>query len=541
MSYDGVFSRVMDRSAAARAGIEPGDRIVPALPRGLTRDPPETLSFRLAHDGEMRSITLRPEPTSMTTPARLRLIAMVAAYLLYVAVGSALVLLRPSVMTWLFYGYCVLRRYGDLHFYWPGSDVFFWSNALAYAALGGATCALVLMFALRFPSFPSDALHGWRRTINGLGIFLAILLPLAWLYALVHFDFLGQPSQSLVSALVTVSSAVYAAAAAVFIATLLQSHGDERQRLQWILVFPAVLILRVVGINLPYSLPPWFTDAVVALGALIPLTVAYAVIRRRVFDVQFVISRALVYGTLTTLIAGTFLLIDWFMSAQFSQTRYTLSAEIIFALALGSSLNVLHRSVDRFVDGVFFRQRHLAERRLEKAAAAVTRAESLSAVDGFVVHEPVQALELVSAALFRKSEHGGFVRRLDIGWHDSELRDLTPNDPLVLHLLAESEPVRLSDVAWSSDHRPHVANSVLAFPLQLRDQMVGIALYGPHRNGADIDPDEQRAMAPLLDRAGAAYDHIDAQALRAKVELLTREREAKEREILRLRAEVKRA
>jgi hypothetical protein len=84
-----------------------------------------------------------------------------------------------------------------------------------------------------------------------------------------------------------------------------------------------------------------------------------------------------------------------------------------------------------------------------------------------------------------------------------------------------------------------MAHAVLAMPLVLRDQIVAIAMYGPHRTGADIDPDEQKSLAPLLDRAGAAYDHIDAQALRAKVELLTREREHKDREIARLRAEVR--
>jgi len=298
------------------------------------------------------------------------------------------------------------------------------------------------------------------------------------------------------------------------------------------------LLLRVAVINLP--LPNWVSDALIALGVFIPLTVAYAVIRRRVFDVQFVISRALVYGTLTTLIAGSFLLIDWFMSKQFEQTRFTLTAEIIFALALGSSLNMLHRNVDRLVDGIFFRQRHFAERRLGRAAAAVTRAETFGAVDQFVVHEPVEALSLVSAALFRKSEHGGgFVRRVEVGWDPHDIRELGPNDPLVLHLLAEGAAVRISDVAWSSGHAPHMAHAVLAMPLVLRDQIVGVALYGPHRTGADIDPDEQKSLTPLLDRAGAAYDHIDAQALRAKVELLTREREHKDREIARLRAEVK--
>lgn len=537
VSYSGVVNLVYPDSSAARAGIEPGDRIVPPLPLGLTRDPPNVLSFKLEHQGSVRSIVLAPHLARLTRNQTLRLLALIVEYLIFVVVGSALLLLRPSVMTWCFYYYCIFRRYGDLFFYWPGSDAFFWLNALAFAALGGASCAFVMMFALRFPT---NKIEGWRVPLNRVAVALAIVLPIAWLYVFARLDFWGVPVQPLVSALVWLTSGVYVVAAGIFLATLFQSYGDERQRRQWIVVFPIVLLLRVAVINIPRTLPDWISDLLTALAVIVPLTVAYAVIRRRVFDVQFVISRALVYGTMTTLIAGTFLLIDWFMSKQFEQTRFTLTAEIIFALALGSSLNMLHRNVDRLVDGIFFRQRHFAERRLGRAAAAVTRAETFSAVDQFVVNEPVEALELASAALFRKSEHGGgFVRRVDVGWDPHDVREMGPNDPLVLHLLAEEGPVRISDVAWSSGHAPHMAHAVLAMPLLLRDQIVGIALYGPHRNGADIDPDEQKSLTPLLERAGAAYDHIDAQALRAKVELLTREREHKDREIARLRAEVK--
>ena len=534
-NHDGVVSGVESGSPAAQAGIEPGDRIVAPLPFGLDRDPPETLSFDLTHAGSVRHVVLIPRPAVMTRSEDLRLSALLVSYLIFVIVGSGLLLLRPSAMTWAFYLYCILRRYGDLYFYWPGSSEFFWFNFLAFASLGGAGCALVTMFALRFPD---NKTGGWRRPLDRIAMLLAILLPAVWLYLLVRYNFYGLPSQSIFRALVVVTSVVYAAAAVIFLVTLFRSHGEARQRQQWILVFPAVLLLRVAVINFPRYMPDWMPDALIALGVLVPLTVAYAVIRRRVFDVQFVISRALVYASLTTIVAGMFLLLDWFMSKQFAQTRFTLTAEIIFALALGSGLNALHHNVDRFVDTVFFRQRHLAERRLAKAAAAITRAESFAVVDQFLVHEPVHALGLVSAALFRKNENGRFVRTLDFGWDHADVRELGPDDPLVLHLLAESAPVRLADVTWSDDGAPHMAHAVLAMPLLLRDQIVSIALYGPHRSGADIDPDEEKSLAPLLERAGAAYDHIDAQALRAKVEQLTRERESSEREIARLRAEV---
>ena len=535
VNYDGVVNRVDNGSPAARAGIEPGDRLVAPLPYGLDRDPPQTLSFDLAHGGSIRHVILTPEPADMTGSGKLRLSALLVSYLIFVIVGSGLLWLRPSAMTWSFYLYCILRRYGDLFFYWPGSSAFFWFNFLAFGALGGAGCALVMVFALRFPD---NKTSGWRRPLDRIAVLLAILLPAAWLYLFIRFEFLGLPSQWIFRPLVIATSVVYVAAAVIFLVTLFRSHGEARQRQQWILVFPVVLLLRVAVINFPRYMPDWMPDALIALGVLVPLTVAYAVIRRRVFDVQFVISRALVYASLTTIVAGAFLLLDWFMSKQFAQTRFTLTAEIIFALALGSSLNALHHNVDRFVDAVFFRQRHLAERRLAKAAAAITRAESFAVVDQFLVHEPVHALGLVSAALFRKDEAGRFVRTLDLGWDHAGVRELSPSDPLVLHLLAENAPVRLAEVVWSDDAASHMAHAILAMPLLLRDQIVSIALYGPHRTGADIDPDEEKSLAPLLERAGAAYDHIDAQALRAKVELLTRERESSEREIAKLRGQV---
>ncbi len=538
--FDGVVTAVDPGSPAAAASITPGDRILPPLPRNLLRQPPPVLSFRLLHDGSVRTVTLVPRAYLVAQDWRLVFGSLYLSYLIFLLVGSAVLLLRPSPMTWAFYLYCVARRWGDLWFYWPGSDKFFWANTLAFAALGGTSCLLVTIFALRFPT---DRLQGWRRAAERTAVALLPLFAAAWPYILIRFDFLGLPSQRLSNVILDLNSAVYLVAAGIFIVMLLQSKGEERQRLRWILVFPAVLVLRVIAINqanglFPYSLPDWFSRALTILATAVPLVVAYAVIRKRVFDVQFAISRALVYAGITTIIAGSFLLLDWFMSKQFAETRFTLTAEIILALAIGSWLNMLHRNVDRFVDGTFFRQRHLAEERLAKAAAAVLRAESHEVVDRFLVHEPVRALDLTSAAVFHRHRvRAHFVREQTVGWDRDETAELTANDPLVLHLLAEGNSVRLAEVDWPSEASArHIGDAVLAMPVLLRDELVSIVLYGPHRNGADIDPDEIRSMALLVDRAGAAYDHIEARTLRAQVEELVRERDAKQREIEILRA-----
>lgn len=540
VDYDGFVTAVDPGSPAAHDSIAPGDRIPAPFPRGLFLKPPRVLTLTVERDGSTRHVTLVPQPATRSRSEKLRFLALCLSYLIFLVVGSAVLLLRPSAMTWAFYLYCVLRRFGDLWFYWPGSTAIFWFNFLTFAALGGASCALVAIFALRFPS---NKLVGWRKQLNRAALVLAVTLPIAWLYVFVRVSFLGLPGQSLVEALVLLTSIVYLGAAAIFVVTLWESRGDQRQRMRWILVLPAVLFLRVVVINLPSSSSQWlsettwFADALAALAVLIPLSVAYAVVRRRVFDVEFAISRAIVYAAITFVIAGLFLLLDWFMSKQFAQTRFTLTAEIILALAIGSWLNMLHRNVDRFVDSAFFRQRHLAEQRLAKSAAAVLRGETREVVDRFLVHEPLRALDLTSAAVFRRGTTSAhFAREMAVGWTGVRTTELTPNDPLVLHLLAESSPVRLADVVWPSEESlTPLGDTVLAMPVFLRDQLVTIALYGPHNSGADIDPDEVRSIALLVDRAGAAYDHIEARMLAAQVETLMRERDAQRREIETLR------
>jgi hypothetical protein len=533
VDLNGLVTGVDKGSPAAAARIAPGDRVAVPLPRDLFHTPPGPMPVRIVHKGSMRLITVTTKPSPLSLPQKLRFIAKNLSYVIFLVVGSLLLLLRPSPMTWAFYLYCVLRRWGDLGFYWPGASNFFWFNLIALAVLGGATCVLVAIFALRFPS---NRLSGWRRLLNRIAIVLLVAFPAAWLYLWIRVAVFGLPSQVVFDALIIATSIVYLGASAIFIVTFFRSHGEERKRHQWILIFPVVLIMRVVAINqsnglILYALPLWFSDVLGLLGVCVPIVVAYAVIRHRVFDVQFVISRALAYGAITSIMVAAFSLVDWFLSKQFATTRLALTAEITVALALGFWLNSLHRGVNRFIDSAFFRQRHLAEQRLARAAQAVRRAESHEAVDRFLVFEPVQALDLTAAALFHRDEaHGCFVRETTVGWDGMDELDLASDDPLVLHVLAERTPVRLAEVSWPSGETSALLRAtVLASPVYVREQLDAIVFYGAHCNGADLDPDEVRALVPLAESAGAAYEHIETRSLQAQLSLLMHQRKPRER------------
>ena len=56
--------------------------------------------------------------------------------------------------------------------------------------------------------------------------------------------------------------------------------------------------------------------------------------------------------------------------------------------------------------------------------------------------------------------------------------------------------------------------------LAVRDvegEPLAVALYGPHRAGNDLDPDEHAMLGTLAEQAGAAYERVEIEALRREI------------------------
>ncbi len=259
-----------------------------------------------------------------------------------------------------------------------------------------------------------------------------------------------------------------------------------------------------------------------------PLAVAYAVIRHRVIDVSFVVSRALVYGVLTALLVGGFAIVDWLFIEKLKLARLGTIAEIGVAVAAGFWFNSLHRRVDSFIDATFFRQRHRAERQLSQIAAALPFVTTTAGVAEVLVSEPVRMLSLASAALFRRKEVGIYAREKSEGWADSDLTGLDDGDDRLLALLqTQRGPVSLYDHPWHSKGVPSgAAQPVLALPIFIRRDLTAVVFYGAHAHGESLDPDEIRAIAGLAPGAAAAYDHLDAESMKSRLDSASKEIES---------------
>jgi hypothetical protein len=534
VNYDGVITSVDPGSDAAAEGIVPGDTIdygsttlgqrLVLLDFHYPRDG-DSFAFRVRHGETSRAVTLRAEARPVLSEDLIVLLRR-STYVVFVLIAAFLVLRRPNLMTWAFYLYSLAAIYGNGEYFGFLPPAIYFALSEVQGVLLALGNAAFLTFAARFPN---DRPEGWSVWSDRAAPFALALLALTSLGADFGAALLGRPSQALIVASTVSKVAVFTLALGTLFHTYFSRRGHERQRLKLVVAglvvaYAAnVLILWINTFSLSFNVAFWW-DVLGALNLFIPVTVAYAVLRYRVMDVNFIFSRALVYGVLTTGLVAMFALIDWFVGTVLAQRNLAVAASVAVAVAVGLSLNSIHHRVEKMIAGLLFKRRHAAARSLAHLASTLPHANDSATISTMVVDEPMDTLSLASAALFRRDAQGTFTRVAALGWEDGEAADLDADNPLLARLRDEQEPLRVRAVGAMREAFPSGdAVPILAVPIVVRRELEAVAMYGAHTGGEDLDPDEIGGLGRIGLAAGAAYYHLEADSLRTAVEELARE------------------
>jgi hypothetical protein len=88
---------------------------------------------------------------------------------------------------------------------------------------------------------------------------------------------------------------------------LWRARGQERQQLKWLVYATSVVVVGMLGaVFLPPPLGDVFWFVTVFGFAVMPVAIGVAVLRYNLYDIDVVINRTLVYGSLTALLAALY-------------------------------------------------------------------------------------------------------------------------------------------------------------------------------------------------------------------------------------------
>jgi hypothetical protein len=183
-----------------------------------------------------------------------------------------------------------------------------------------------------------------------------------------------------------------------------RARGDERQQIKWFASAAALTLIWIFVGELLLSSQGGVVGGVVGLvGALlglvivssIPIATGIAIFRYRLYDIDRIVSRVLVYTSLTislilAYLGGVISLQYAFRSVMGGESQLAVVASTLVIAAL---FNPLRRRIQAFVDRRFYRRKYDAQKTLEAFSARLRDETDLDALSGelvAVVKETVQ-------------------------------------------------------------------------------------------------------------------------------------------------------
>jgi MFS family permease len=171
-----------------------------------------------------------------------------------------------------------------------------------------------------------------------------------------------------------------------------RSRDEEREQIKWIAFAASVVgLLFLIGlvISLIYgSKPPSWTRLLDTMTALsytgVPIAVGFAVLKYRLYDIDVIINRTLVYSSLTAMLALVYFGCVTATQAIFrtltGQEQQPQLAIDVSTLVIAAVFNPLQRRIQGFIDRRFYRKKYDARKTLEGFSARLRDETNLGAL-----------------------------------------------------------------------------------------------------------------------------------------------------------------
>lgn len=204
------------------------------------------------------------------------------------------------------------------------------------------------------------------------------------------------------------------------------SNLVERQQTKWIVFCNTLLFVMVIVASFFPALyqPGSFYSFIFGStynfpSLLIPLSLGIAILRYRLYDIDIIINRTLVYGSLTALLAllyfGLVFALQSLLQGLFKQNNAV--AIVVSTLAVAALFHPLRQRIQRVIDRRFYRRKYNAARTLAAFSATLRNEVDLSKLSEQLIAAVEETMQPAHVSLWlRSSEHQ---EKRQLPWRDN--------------------------------------------------------------------------------------------------------------------------
>jgi GAF domain-containing protein len=294
------------------------------------------------------------------------------------------------------------------------------------------------------------------------------------------------------------------------------SSAMQRQQTKWVVFGIAAALVGYAGVSLALGqVAPISAGALLAhligfaisyLALLfIPLSIGVAILRYRLFDIDLIIRRTLIYGALV----GGLALIYFGSITTLQLISVALTGPqsnlviVATTLAIAALFQPLRRRVQAFVDRRFYREKVDFRQAFTDFAREVRTIIELPELLRALVGRTTDLLHIAHGAVFLRSEEGAFdlaeARNLP-----SEAGTALPIHTETLDRLEEGIPIALQNEKRFPLLVPLIAPQAGGQGAELRQRLIGVLALGPRLSDQRYGREDQALLMGLADQAGTA-------------------------------------
>jgi hypothetical protein len=293
--------------------------------------------------------------------------------------------------------------------------------------LGQGWVAAIVIVPFLFLLFPDGCLPtpGWRVVawvIVLVGVPLLILAPFvsdeAGLAPVGNPFVIHGTAAEEISALIDPAITVIFAANVISVASLVFRYhgasGIQRQQIKWFtyaaalngfLVAIDTLGLSDLLLRYPFGDALWSVLGTVAFTSLYA-AVGIAILKYRLYDIDILINRTLVYGSLTITLVALYLVGIVVLQRLFVilTGQHSTLAVVASTLLIAALFSPLRRRIQAFIDRRFYRSKYNARKTLEAFSLALRNETDLETLRDDLVGAVMQTMQPAHVSLWLRSE-----------------------------------------------------------------------------------------------------------------------------------------